>query len=237
MKKLFTIIVLCVLSLSAFAKQTSKCQFSGGFELTSKYMWRGLECAIGPTVFPTLSFCAGDFSISALGAYAFDSSIREVDLAIGYSFKGLSIGLVDYFYPSREGMSDSYFNWKSKETGHLLEATLSYCFQRIPFYIMWSTMFYGNDYNQNEKQAYSSYFELGYTYDFGKNNEISAILGTSVLKGMYTFYEKGFSAVNIAAKYSKTFDLEVISVPLSVTYIINPYMEKTYLSVSAGFFF
>lgn len=237
MNKLCLFLVASLLSYPIYAQEQysqKKCNFGGGIELTSKYMWRGLECASGPTIFPTLSFSTGGFSASALGAYAFDNSIREVDLSIGYTVKGFSIGLVDYFYPSAEGMKDSYFIWEKDKTDHLLEAVFSYCFDKIPLYVMWSTMFYGADYNLEGNQAYSSYLEIGYSHNFGENNEISATLGASVLKGMYTLYDQDFSIVNIAAKYTKTFDFGVISIPLSASYIINPYMEKSYLTVSVG---
>lgn len=237
MKKTTVVFILSLMALTSFAQEESKCNFSGGIELTSKYMWRGLECASGPTVFPTLSFDVSGFSIAATGAYAFDNSVREADICLGYSIKGFSVGLVDYYYPTIEGAKDSYFNWKKGETAHLLEATLSYSFETIPIYVMWSTMVYGMDYNLDGKQAYSSYLETGYSHDFGKNNEISATIGASVLKGMYTFYDQNFSVVNIAAKYTKTFEFEKISIPLSASYIINPYMEKSYLTVSAGFYF
>lgn len=232
MKRLVsTAFIIGIMSVSASAITPS-----GGLDLTSKYIWRGTECATGPTLFPSGTLEMGDFSIGAWGAYAFDSSVRELDLTLGYTLGDFSFGITDYFYPTISD-GDDYFNWKNDETGHLLEGTVSYSPESCPITLLWSTMFYGDDKNPDGKQAFSSYFEASYDYDLGDDSALSAAVGASVLKGFYTAYETGFSVINLALTYSKTLDFGGASLPLSVSYVVNPQLKKSFLSATMGISF
>lgn len=216
-------------------EQVKKSPFSGSVELTTKYLWRGQEYGEAPTFFPTLNYSIGGFCVYATGAYTFDKSWREADLGLSYSFKGLTIGLVDYFYPTPVGMNDNYFNFKSDETGHLLEGCISYEPSFAPVSILISTFFYGADKNLEGKQAWSSYAELGYHYDFKDNSVISVALGASLNKSLYNSFETGFSIVNFAAKYQRElYSNDKISIPASVQFVVNPQKQKNYLAFSLG---
>lgn len=54
--------------------------FSASLELSTKYMWRGIEYGTAPTVFPMIGYNTHGFNAFAMGAYAIDDSYQEVDL-------------------------------------------------------------------------------------------------------------------------------------------------------------
>ena len=85
-------------------------------------------------------------------------------MGVSYTWKGLSIGFNDYYYPTTNSSEDTYF-CGGKNTGHWLEAVITYSPKKIPVWITVSNFFYGadkyTDSNGKEKQAYSTYVELG----------------------------------------------------------------------------
>lgn len=223
-------------ALTVNAQETEKkLPFSGSVELTTKYLWRGQEYGEAPTFFPTLNFSTGGLSIYATGAYTFDNSWREADLGISYTGGDFTIGIVDYFYPSVVGANDRYFNYKKKETGHLIEGCLTYAPSSLPISVLASTFFYGADKKENGNQAWSTYVELDYHYDFSETDILSVAVGASMNKSLYNNFETGFSVVNVAVKYEKElYAAKKFTIPASVQYVVNPQKEKNFISFSLG---
>lgn len=236
MKKTFLLLFLMAAVTTTNAQETEKkSPFSGSVELTTKYLWRGQEYGEAPTFFPTLSYSTGGLCIYATGAYTFDNSWREADLGASYTVGDFTLGVVDYYYPTKVGENDSYFNLKSKETGHALEGCLTYAPSFLPISAMISTFFYGADKNADGDQAWSTYAELGYHYDFSDTSILSVALGASLNKSLYNNFETGFSIVNVAVKYQmELYATKRFSLPASVQYVVNPQKEKNYISFSLG---
>lgn len=209
--------------------------FNFSLELSSKYMWRGIEYGDAPVAFPSLSYTYKGFTAFAMGAYAFNGSHQEVDIGMSYAYKGFCIGLSDYYYPSVVGEKDSYFKLSNRSTGHSVEAYLTVTPQRIPIWLTLSTYIFGADKKTNGNQAFSSYAEFGYTYNFTENNNLSLAIGANLNKSFYTDYEKNFSVVNIALKYATSFTFGKFRLPVSASYILNPYKEKSYFTFSLYF--
>ena len=231
---LLSALLSCVLTVCA-QETEKKSPFSASMELTSKYLWRGQEYGEAPTIFPTLSYATGGLSVYATGAYTFDNSWREADLGISYTLKDFTLGVVDYFYPTPVGQNDQYFNFKSDETGHMLEGCLTYAPSSFPLTAMLSTFFFGADKNIDGDQAWSTYAELGYHYDFTETNIFSVAVGASLNKSFYNNFETGFSIVNIALKYQTAIPVNAkFQLPVSAQYVINPQKEKSYISFSLG---
>lgn len=205
-------------------------------ELSSKYVWRGLEYGKSPTVFPGLNYEKGAFLGSVSGAYAVDGSHQEVDLGLSYTIKDLvTVGLNDYYYPSAVGQHDSYFLLKSIETGHYVEASATVTPTKIPLWFKLSCYVYGADKDSTGKQTYSSYAEVGYQYVFKNEDVLSLSVGASLNKGFYTDYERGFNVVNIALKYESTLMFNNFKLPVSASYVLNPYRNKSYFTFSVYF--
>ncbi len=206
--------------------------FSASLELTSKYMWRGIEYGDAPVVFPSLNYSYKGFSAFAMGGYATNGSHQEVDVGVSYTYDWISAGVSDYFYPSAVGEKDNYFTFKNRETGHSLEAYVTLNPHFAPMWLTLSTYVAGADKNLKGKQAYSSYAELGYNFNFKNDNVLGLCVGAALNKGFYTDYEKGFNVVNVGVKYSTKIHFGKFVLPVSASYILNPYKEKSYVSFS-----
>ena len=98
-----------------------------------------------------------------------------------------------------------------------------------------STFFYGADKKENGDQAWSTYVELGYHYDFSETDILSVAVGASMNKSLYNNFETGFSVVNVAVKYQRElYAAKKFTIPASVQYVMNPQKEKNFISFSLG---
>lgn len=229
--------------LDNWGAQINKSPFGLGLDLQTKYVWRGMEMLTqnsSPVIFPSLNYTWEGLFVYAMGGYSLNGYYAEVDLGISYSWKGFTIGVNDYYYPTIDNNEDNYF--KSENTGHWLEATLTYAPEKIPVWITASNFFYGADkyvdVNGNEIQAYSSYVELGTYYDFLDDNRVSVAVGAALNKSCYNGYEKDFSICNVEGKY--TYNLKVKndwSLPLGVSYIYNPVYDKSFINFAINISF
>ena len=209
--------------------------FSASLELTTKYMWRGIEYGTAPTLFPMIGYCYKGFNAFAMGGYAVNGSHQEVDLGVSYTANEFSFGVSDYYYPSAVGEKDGYFKLSNRNTGHWVEAYASWNGKKIPLWVTVSTYVFGADKNEDGKQMYSAYAEVGYTHSFNDNNSMSLCVGANLNKSFYTDYQSGFNVVNINAKYSTAFKFGKFRLPVSASYILNPYKNKSFLTMSLYF--
>ncbi len=235
MKRISLFILSVMVTLSSLCAQEKQSPLAFSVELSSKYMWRGIEYGTAPVAFPMLTYTYKGFSAFAMGAYAFDGSHQEVDLGISYSLKDFTLGLSDYYYPSAVGEKDSYFELSNRSTGHSVEAYLTYAPSNVPLWFTLSTYVFGADKDLDGDQAFSSYAEVGYTHSFNDYNALSLALGANLNKGFYTDYEKNFNVVNIALKYATNLTFGKFKLPVSASYILNPYKEKSYFTFSLYF--
>lgn len=226
--------ILVGMSKVSFAKDSTRVDspFAASLELTTKYMWRGIEYGTAPTVFPMLSYGYKGFNAFAMGAYAVNGSHQEVDLGLYYTAGEFTVGVSDYYYPSAVGEKDGYFKLSNRSTGHSVEVYATWSGTKIPLWVTLSAYVFGADKNADGKQMYSSYTEVGYTHSFNDNNSLSLCVGANLNKGFYTDNEKGFSVVNVNAKYNTAFKFGNYRLPVSASYVLNPYKNKSYFTMS-----
>lgn len=218
--------------------------FGLGLDIQTKYIWRGMEMMTedaAPVLFPSVSFSHSGFYAYFMGGYAINGKYAEVDVGISYSWKGFTLGVYDYYYPSVDRKYDNYIGG-GNSTGHWLEAALTYAPERIPLWATLSNFFYGADKYVNalgkEKQAYSTYLELGTYYDFLHSNRLSFAMGAAFNKSCYNNYEHDFSIVNLELKYTYNVGFNNgWTLPLNVAYIYNPVFDKSYINFIANFAF
>lgn len=265
MKKLIITLTVIALATTAFAQSEQETKnndtpknswgaklreskFHLGLDLQTKYLWRGMEMMIdeaAPVLFPCVNYSNKGFYAYVMGGYAINGKYAEVDLGLSYTYKWLTIGLNDYYYPTTNVPQDQYFNFKGKQTGHWLEAVITVAPEKIPAYLTVSNFFYGADRyivvdadgNTTDKQAYSTYAELGTYYDFLKSNRLSLVVGAAFNKSCYNGYEHNFSICNIELKYTYNATIKNFTLPLSVAYIINPVYEKSFVNFSTSLAF
>lgn len=221
-----------------------KSPFGLGLDIQTKYIWRGMEMMTedaSPVLFPSVNYSYKGLYIYFMGGYATNGKYAEVDAGISYSAKGFTIGINDYYYPTIDSNEDQYLG-AGKHTGHWLEACLTYSPEKIPVWATLSNFFYGADKYINtdgiEKQAYSTYLEIGTYYDFLNYNRLSLSVGGALNKSCYNGYEHNFSIVNLELKY--TYNVEFNNgwiLPLNVSYIYNPVFDKSYVNFTANFAF
>ena len=242
MKKLL-VLVLAIFPMALFAQNTSKrktSDFHLGLDLQTKYIWRGMEMMTeesAPVLFPAINYQKNGVYAYVMGGYAINGKYSEVDLGVSYTYKWLTIGVNNYYYPTTTTPEDQYFNFKSRETGHWLEGVVTIAPETIPAYLTVSNFFAGADKNSEGEQAYSTYAEIGGHYDFLDDHSLSMAVGAAFNKSCYNGYAHGFSVCNIALKYTYNVALNSMKLPLSVAYIINPVYEKSHVDFTVSLAF
>lgn len=234
-RKLLLLPLLLLTTMVDAEEKLKDSPFSASLELATKYMWRGIEYGTAPTVFPMIGYTTHGFNAFAMGGYAINGSHQEVDLGVSYTAKEFTVGVSDYYYPSSVGEKDGYFKLSNRETGHWVEAYATWAGTKIPLWVTVSTYIFGADKNEEGKQMYSSYAEVGYSHSFTDDNNISLCVGANLNKGFYTDNEGGFSVVNVNAKYSTAFKFGSFRLPVSASYVLNPYRNKSFFTMSLYF--
>lgn len=215
-----------------------------GLDIQTKYMWRGMEMMTedaAPVLFPSFNYSYKGLFIYAMGGYAINGKYAEVDLGASYTWKGFTIGFNDYYYPTVDSNKDEYLG--GHHNGHWLEAYITYAPEKVPIIATLSNFFAGgNDRYVNEKgeekQAYSTYLEVGTYYDFLNNNRITLTCGMALNKSCYNGYEHNISVCNVEAKY--TYNVQFKNgwtLPLSAAYIYNPVFDKSFVNLTANIAF
>ncbi len=232
-------------TLNQWGGKLIKSPFGLGLDVQTKYVWRGMEMMTedsAPVLFPSINYSYKGLFIYAMGGYAINGKYAEVDLGASYTLdNGIGFTFNDYYYPAVDTNQDEYLGG-GKHTGHWLEAVVSYTPGKIPFWATLSNFFYGADKyindNGKEKQAYSTYLELGTYYDFLNYNRISFTLGTALNKSCYNGYEHDFSVCNLELKYTYNVNFKSgWTLPLNVAYIYNPVFDKSFVNFTANFAF
>ena len=186
-----------------------KSPFGLGLDIQTKYVWRGMEMMTedsAPVLFPAINYSYKGLFVYTMGGYAINGKYAEIDLGASYTFdNGLGISINDYYNPTVDQQEDEYLGG-GKHTGHWLEVAISYTPEMIPFFATLSNFFYGADkyFNEKgmEKQAYSTYLELGTYYDFLNYNRLTFTMGTTFNKSCYNGYALDFSVCNLELKYT-----------------------------------
>lgn len=214
--------------------------FHLGIDLQTKYIWRGMEMITeeaAPVLFPQINFQNKGFYAYVMGGYAINGKYSEVDLGVSYTYKWLTVGLNDYYYPTITTPEDTYFNFKSRETGHWFEGVITIAPEKIPAYLTVSNFFAGADKKEDGKQAYSTYAEIGGHYDFLHDHQLALAVGAAFNKSCYNGYVHNFGICNVELKYTYNLALKNFTLPLSVAYITNPVYEKSHVNFKASFAF
>ncbi len=225
-----------------------------GADLMSRYIWRGYDFGNSPAIQPNICFSWNGLNVGAWGSYAFakhsielnDSTVvdagnySEMDLYISYTYKWFTLIVLDYFTMNGLNANDGnrYFDYRNKTTGHTFEGTLSFDGgDNFPLQVMVSTLFYGNDKNQDStgvyglgtKNNFSTYFELGYKIQIRKIKvELRPFIGGIPFGS--SWYGPYAGVINLGLTAKKSIPItNLYSLPVQASLITNPQAQSVFL--------
>lgn len=236
--KRISIIFLIAIYFLPQMQAREKITVSGGLEAYAAYMWRGgKQC--DAHVVPNISLKWGGFTLQSFGFISFDGTYKEIDWDLSYRVGDFAFHLADYYARlSSWTTPENYFNFKKGQTNHIQEAIICYEPQKLPFAVRWFTFLHGNWLPEADgtlgKPTFSSYLEAEVFHDFSENSRLSLIGGASVFKGMPTNYTKDFAVVNVELRYAYSLSVKAANIPLTVSFIVNPFDKKVWLNAGTG---
>ena len=232
MRKLLIISILSAAALLPGRAQSVEVDAS--VELFSAYIWRG-DKVCGTQIQPSVTFNYKGWSLQSFGFLAIDSSYKEIDWDLYYTYKDFSFHFADYFY---QGIGfpkpENYFDFNKNTSTHVLEGIICYIPENLPFSAKWFTFVFGSWLPSTGENAFSSYLELEVYHKFENSGKLSFFMGSSVLKGPYTGYKEDFMPIHLELRYTRDFEAGGIKIPVTASYIINPYARTSFLNAGVG---
>jgi hypothetical protein len=268
MKYKLLVVVFCI-SASMFSQEADTLSIEKekklelSLDIVSRYLWRG-QCWGGDyiAVQPTIEYAVTPkFSLGFWATTNFKDDYsypdgtdgkgyQEIDLYVTYQINDfLQFQLWDYYWPSVskvEAVDNGFFNY-GKDGVKTVDAALYFDFSegyKYPFNATISTLVAGNDFrydnnDENPKQNFTTYLEVGYTFTLFEESSIKAIqnidiepvigavLNNKAEYYSYADYDK-VSFCNMGVKATKEIDLgNGITMPLSLNYIHNAATKNT----------
>lgn len=207
-----------------------------GADIVNRYIWRGLDLGSAPAIQPYFFWNKAGFSIGTWGSYSFNGNFAEADIMASYNYKFITVGLTDFFFPV-EGfnVNNQYFNYKSGETTHALEASVKFTGpENLPFNFLIGTVFYGADLDANLDNVYSTYLEL--MYPFSANKLDFEVFMGAVLNDEPNLYADGAGVINMGFKASKPIKIsDEYSMGAFFSLVVNPKYENIHLVFGLNF--
>lgn len=214
-----------------FIPMRAMAQVSVGADLVSRYIWRGLDFGEAATIQPGITFSAGNFSIGSWASYGVSSAAgaNEHDLFVSYSlalpFGTLGLGVTDYYFPNA---GVGFFDLSGDGQGaHWIEPSISFAPAMLPISVAAYRMVH------NDVDA-STYVQVDVA---GSAGDTSLGLSVAMVTGASAFYGTTSAAVTVASiSASKEITVsEAFSLPVTVSYILNPVLERSYLTFGVSF--
>lgn len=220
---------LIVVPVKADEVAGSSVDSSISIDLVSGYIWRGQDMG-GVSIQPGAAVAWRGFSLGAWGSSSFEKEdVKEVDIIVGYSWKGLNVSITDYWFDNGPG----YFRYKAHNTAHVFEGHVGYDFG--PAALNWYTNFAGNDgVTSKGKRAYSSYLEVSAPFALGGIDWNCEVGASPWATGFYN--ASGFAVINVGLKAAKDFKLsDTCGLTLFVKGICDPRDDKGYILAGISF--
>jgi len=206
-----------------------------GTDIYSRYVWRGINLGgESPAFQPSITYTTGGLMFGTWGSYSFPGSTipySENDLMGVYTNHNFSIYLTDYYVTST-GIPFSHYNTNfGVNSSHLLEIGIGYTgSDNFPLSVCAYYDFYGDPYN-------SEYAQISYPFNIDSTTTLTLALGIVPAKSI--FYNTMKTPItNISVVITKSLIIsKELSIPINVSYIVNPNMDITYIvfGMSIGF--
>lgn len=224
--KHIALVPLCVV-LVAWGAPAHAQRIDLGADIVSRYVWRGADFGESASVQPALSFAFGGLEVGTWGSFAVNpeaAGANEHDLWVSYSVESssgtFSLGVTDYYFPNA---GPGFFDFRDHGEGaHQVEPYVGYTGPDAFPVGLSASMFV---YNEPDHSVY-----LSASYPFAIDGvdlaaSVGASTGESALYGTDTF-----GVVHMALSVSRSIPFTAaFALPVSVSYILNPYAEQSYL--------
>ena len=206
--------------------------YGADINLVANYIWRGLYVG-GPSVQASANVGYGGLFVDMwwnVGStdWAFQGFLPEVDISVGFSRWGFRLFVIHMCYFDGTGLFD-FKQAAPGQPGNTTELRAGYkVSSKLPLSILWCTRFTSRDgYLLDDgtvKRAWSSYLELGYDFALPYDMTLSARLGMTPWKSLYTGYQGDFAVNNIALTLRKDWSLSAhCGLHLSADLMLNPW--------------
>lgn len=241
-----------LLSSLFLISQGAVAQFHLKSNLQTMHLWCGMEVTSGMVITTDLSYTLWDGYLTAglWGGTNTRGSYKEFNhyLELNYSRFKLALWDTYNFSPGADYNHEEYFNYKARETGRFLDATLSSTLsERFPLGISASTILFGRDRDGlNQKNRYSTFLFISYPVWQQKGWEITPGVGCAFAfssgrdeEGLFSkshFYgnKPGIVQLSLTAVYA--FSLWNYPLPLTVCAMWNPQSNKGYFQLGVCLF-
>ncbi len=217
--------ILLLLLATGLATGTATAQsVDVGADFVSRYVWRGLDFGESASIQPGLSVSSGAFSVGTWASYSVSadgSGANEHDLFLSFAAGPVSFGVTDYYFPAPGGAG--LFNFDGDGEGaHWIEPFVSFSGPETFPISVFAGMFVHNDPDN------SVYVEAKYPFSLN-GTELALTAGVVPMESAF-YGTDGFALTNVGVSASHAVPItDRFSLPLFVSYIINPEAERSYL--------
>ena len=240
-------VLVLVLSLAgSVAAEGCPVTVSTGVDLYNRYVWRGLDIAATPSIQPTLAVGFGGLELGTWGAYTLSneaSESDEIDFWLGYTHEleggaAVSAIVTDYYFPNA---GIDFFNFNNYDAvkddtipdpgAHTIEIGLSVT-GPTSFPITFSGYL-----NVHNDAGDNTYFQVDYPLAL-KDTELNFFCGaTGGSEDNPDYYGADeFAVINVGVTAVREIVVsESFSLPLTVSFIVNPEAEISHLLVGVSF--
>lgn len=240
------LLMIMVIGLTNPVIAGEKIAVNTSVDLFNRYVWRGLDIANTPSIQPTLSVAYCGFELGTWGAYTMSneaSDSDEIDFWLSYTHafeNGVSITAVvtDYYFPNA---GIDFFNFNDYDAviddtipdpgAHTVEIGLSFTGPESFPVTLSGYLNVHNDAGDN------TYFQVDYPLTVNNTNLsfFCGVAGGSEDNPDYYGTDE-FAAINVGVTADRKIDVsESFSLPLSLSLIVNPKAEISYLLASVSF--
>ncbi|HLN72865.1 MAG: hypothetical protein ACM3O8_06155 [Methylococcaceae bacterium] len=200
----------------------------------SRHVWRGEQLGTAVAMEPSVTATSGRFNFSVWAAFTPNKSYSEIDLIPSYQSNYFELSLLDYYNPVA-GEKNGYLNFDKAFNRHSVEITLdNYAIEKYRLKWMAGTFILGDKNDDTGRPFYSTYLEFSYPFSLWQiDMEPSA--GFTPAKG---YYAGNFAIVSTSMSFGKEIDInDHLSIPLTVSFIHNPYTSNTFVTFASGIAF
>ena len=168
----------------------------------------------------------------------------EVDIALGYRYKGFKVLFIQMYYFDRyaDGKMSRFFDYRNFAPGGggvTTEWRVGYRISdRVPLSLLWCTRTFGRDgylVGGELKRAYSTYIEARYDQPLPLDITLTALIGVTPWRSLYTGFQKQFAVVNLLVGLNKSWQIdEHCSLNVGGIIALNPSSMEPLWNISAG---